>query len=94
MRDDNGETEMRRNVYVVVEGGTAVRNHLGVKRVLLEDEGARREYGDVKREIVESGDGVMGVGEYYKGKTGVLLRILRRAGLSEGELEEVRRANE
>lgn len=81
---------MRRNTYVVREGCVSMRNYFDLKRVLLEDEDARREYGEVKRRLVER---VEGVDEYCEGKTEVVLGILRKAGWSEVELEELRVAN-
>lgn len=84
------EGEMRRNTYVVLEGCMSLRNYLDLKRLLLEDEGARMEYGEVKRRLVESVDGV---DEYCEGKTEVVLGILRKAGWSEVELEELRVLN-
>jgi hypothetical protein len=34
------------------------------------------------------------IGEYAKGKNRILIKILQKAGWSEGELEEVREANQ
>ncbi|EPE33993.1 protein of unknown function UPF0157 [Glarea lozoyensis ATCC 20868] len=85
------EEDMRMNTYVIVEGSLALRNHLDVKRVLCGNEGLRREYADTKRRLVEQGVDLDG---YVRGKNEVLLRVLGEAGWSEGELEEVRRANE
>lgn len=42
-----------RNLYVCVEGSAALRNHLGVKRLLMEDEALREEYGKLKMELGE-----------------------------------------
>ena len=83
--------EMKRNTYVVIEGCLALRNHLDLRRILQEDEGLRREYKNVKRVLVRGGVG--DVDEYCRGKTEVMLKILRRAGWNEVDLEEVRMAN-
>lgn len=40
-----------RNLYACIEGSAALRNHLGVRELLLKDEGLRREYGDLKMEL-------------------------------------------
>jgi GrpB-like predicted nucleotidyltransferase (UPF0157 family) len=68
-----------------------LRNHLDLKKTLLEDEALRTEYGDVKRRLVEGG--VKDVDEYCRGKNEVIVRILEKVGWSEEELEEVRDAN-
>lgn len=40
-----------RNLYVCVEGSAALRNHLGVRELLLRDEVVREEYGRLKMEL-------------------------------------------
>lgn len=82
---------MRRNTYVVVDGCIALRNHLDLKRMLLEDEGLRDEYAEVKQKLVNSN--VKSMDEYCRGKNEVALKILKKAGWNEEDLEEVRRAN-
>jgi len=84
--------EMRRNTYVVLDGCLSLRNHLDLKRVLLEDTGLRDEYGTVKRKLASKE--LEDVDEYCCGKNEVMLKILRKAGWSEEDLEEVRKANE
>lgn len=89
---ESREKEMRRNTYVALEGCLSLRNHLDLKKTLLEDEALRTEYGDVKRRLV--GEGVKDVGEYCRGKNKLMLKILRKAGWSNEDLEKVRKANE
>ncbi|KAL4783320.1 grpb/dephospho-CoA kinase [Aspergillus varians] len=69
--------EMRYNTYLLIEGCTALRNHLDVRRVLMENREPREEYMSVKRKLqaMEFDD------------------ILRTAGWSEEELEPVLAAN-
>jgi GrpB-like predicted nucleotidyltransferase (UPF0157 family) len=81
---------MRMNTYVVLEGCLQLRNHLDVKRMLLENEHLRLEYGDVKKGLVQRG---VGIEDYAKGKTEVISGILGVAGWSEEDLETVRGAN-
>jgi len=57
----------------------------------MEDEDLRREYGEVKKRLAESG--VENIGVYARGKNDILERILRKAGLNEEELEEVKKGN-
>lgn len=39
---------MRRNTYAMIEGCAALKNHLDVKKVLMEDDGLRGEYAELK----------------------------------------------
>ena len=83
--------EMRMNSYVMVEGCTALRNHLDVKKVLMEDEALRGEYVGRKRELAKKD--IASIGEYATAKTEILCKILRKAGWKEEELEPVKDAN-
>ena len=83
--------EIKRNTYVVLDGSIALRNHLDLKRMLLENEVLRNEYGEVKRKLVN--DGVMNMAEYCRGKNEVILKILKLSGWNEQDLKEVLRAN-
>jgi GrpB-like predicted nucleotidyltransferase (UPF0157 family) len=84
------EATPERNLYVVVDGCVALKNHLGVREVLRKDERLRREYEEVKRNLAERG---LEVDEYCELKSEVLGRILEKAGLGEEEREGVRRVN-
>ena len=86
-----GSGEMRRNTYAMIEGGVALRNHLDMKRVLMSDEALREEYGQFKIRLSERE--FNNIGEYATAKNDILLKILRKAGWSEEDLEEVRKAN-
>jgi GrpB-like predicted nucleotidyltransferase (UPF0157 family) len=88
MRAPDGAS--RRNVYVVVDGSVALRNHLAVRDALRADPMLRDAYGMLKRSLAEDADGI---GAYVEGKTDLLLGILAGAGFSEAELEAVRTAN-
>jgi GrpB-like predicted nucleotidyltransferase (UPF0157 family) len=83
--------EMRRNTYAMIEGCVALRNHLDIKRVLMEDKELREEYGRVKTELSQRD--FTTVGDYVFGKLDILTKILRKAGWEEEDLEEVRRVN-
>ncbi|KAJ5460359.1 uncharacterized protein N7458_001911 [Penicillium daleae] len=83
--------ELRRNTYVVIEGCLALRNHLDVRRVLLEDQELREEYARVKSKMEDME--FEHIGQYVAGKTEILSKILRKAGWSEVELEPVIEAN-
>ena len=82
---------MRRNAYLIIEGCTALRNHLDLKRMLTIDEDLRREYAALKSELVEREWN--NIGEYSSAKTEVICKVLEKAGWSEIELERVRSVN-
>jgi GrpB-like predicted nucleotidyltransferase (UPF0157 family) len=83
--------ELRRHTYVVIEGCLALRNHLDVRRVLLEDQELREEYARVKSDMEDME--FEHIGQYVAGKTEILCKILRKAGWSEEELKPVIDAN-
>ena len=85
------EGVMRRNTYVCVEGCLSLRNHLDLKRVLLEDRELREEYGNVKMGLAVRE--VRDVDEYCRGKNEVMFRILEKAGWTGEKLEEIKKAN-
>jgi GrpB-like predicted nucleotidyltransferase (UPF0157 family) len=90
--DTTWEEDMRRNIYVILEGSVALKNHRDLKRILLQDEHWRERYGEVKRQLSEKE--WQTIAEYCKGKNEIVLEMLVSAGWSGQELEEVRKANE
>lgn len=83
--------ELRHNTYLMIEGCTALKNHLDVRRVLMESEELREEYGALKSRLAETE--FDDIGQYAAAKTVVLCKILRTAGWSEEDLEPVIKAN-
>ena len=83
--------ELRYNTYIMLEGCSALKNHLDVRRVLMENPELRREYSDVKSEL--GGMEFPSIHGYVCGKTEILCKILRVAGWSEEELEPLIKAN-
>ena len=83
--------ELRYNTYLMIEGCAALRNHLDSRRVLLEDQELREEYGRVKTRLAESE--YANIGQYVTGKLDILCKILRKAGWTEEELQPVITAN-
>lgn len=61
--------------------------------MLLEDAELRKEYSEVKWRLVEETEDFGDMNDYVRGKTGILTKILKRAGWSEEMLEEVRKVN-
>ncbi len=80
----------RRNVYVVVDGSVALRNHLAVRDALRADPVLRGRYSALKRRLAAE---VEDIGAYVEGKTDLLVGILASAGFTEDELEAIRAAN-
>jgi GrpB-like predicted nucleotidyltransferase (UPF0157 family) len=85
------DDRMRHNTYVIVEGALSLRNHLDVRRVLLEDESLRNEYSQLKSELQkrEFDD----IGQYVTAKSDILYRILQKAGWSSEDLQSVMDVN-
>lgn len=87
----SADGEMRRNTYAMVEGCVSLKNHLDVRRILQEDEDLRKEYAFVKREL--AGRDFLNMDEYTIGKNAVWVKIVKKAGWSEEEMEEVIKSN-
>lgn len=83
--------ELRYNTYLMIEGCTALRNHLDVRRVLLENQELREEYAQVKNRLQESE--FENIGQYVFGKSEILQKILRAAGWTDEDLRPVSEAN-
>ena len=81
---------LRRNVYVVVEGSLALRNHLAIRDALRRDEQLRTEYAALKRRLAEEADDI---DDYVARKTDLIVRILSTAGFTRAELDAVRAIN-
>jgi GrpB-like predicted nucleotidyltransferase (UPF0157 family) len=80
----------RRNVYVVVEGSLALRNHRAIRDALRSDGSLRSRYEGLKRRLASETDDT---DTYITRKTRFLLDILRDAGFTDDELAAVRAAN-
>lgn len=83
--------ELRRHTYLVIEGCTALRNHLEIRRVLRENQTLREEYAQVKTRLAETE--FESIDQYVFGKTDVLCKVLREAGWTDEELDPVIIAN-
>jgi GrpB-like predicted nucleotidyltransferase (UPF0157 family) len=81
---------IRRNVYVVVDGSLALRNHRAIRDALRADPDLRSAYGELKARLAGELDSI---DEYVERKTAFLVGILEAAGFTADELEEIREAN-
>ena len=77
----------RRNVYVVVDGCLALRNHLAVRDLLRRDQGLRAEYARHKLELATRD--YEDVDDYVVDKSPVLQRILEAAGIDPDERRSI-----
>ena len=80
----------RRNVYVVVDGSLALRNHLALRDALRGDARLRDAYASVKIALAER---TRDIGTYIAGKSDVIGRVLAGAGFSAADLAEIAAAN-
>jgi GrpB-like predicted nucleotidyltransferase (UPF0157 family) len=78
--------EPRRQVYLVIPSSDQRTRHMILKRVLLQDEVLRKEYGDVKLELAKTG--YADIGKYGAAKDGIIQKIYAR-GEALGEKGEV-----
>jgi GrpB-like predicted nucleotidyltransferase (UPF0157 family) len=85
------ETQPRHNLYICLDGCVALRNHLGVRKVLREDKGLRDEYATVK--LILAAKELEDMDEYVEGKSEVLQKILWKAGLSAEEADGIKENN-
>lgn len=76
----------RTNTYVTVEGSLSLRNHLAVRDTLRVDPVLRDQYAAVKKTL---GATVTNIGDYLRGKNGIILQILAAAGLTDAELASI-----
>lgn len=80
-----------RNLYICIQDCAALRNHLSVRDLLRRDPELRKEYGDLKLEIASENLEIHG---YMAKKNAMVLRLLELSGgVSNEELEDIRRAN-
>ncbi len=82
--------QIRTNTYVTVDGCLSLRNHLAVRDVLRADGRLRDEYGAGKMQL---GATLSDVAEYVAAKSGIIQRILERAGISADERALIEQLN-
>jgi GrpB-like predicted nucleotidyltransferase (UPF0157 family) len=79
------------HLYVCHRDSLALANHVAVRDYLRAHPETAREYGDVKKRLAKQFP--HDIEGYVDGKTDLLLRVLRRAGLTDAQLENISRAN-
>lgn len=83
--------EIRRAVYLVMPNASSLRNHLAVKKVLLNNPELVKEYAEVKRELATQE--FQGIGQYAGGKSGILQKIMTESDLDEITLNGIATLN-
>ncbi|KAF2666617.1 hypothetical protein BT63DRAFT_457568 [Microthyrium microscopicum] len=86
-RESGSIDAVDRHLYICAEGSVPLRNHLGLRQVLRENEEIRLEYACVKRELAETCEDTM---IYSARKTGIIQKILTLAGtLTDEERKQI-----
>jgi len=80
-----------RNVYVTAEDCLSLRNHLGLRDVLRADPELRDKYGNLKLSLAQKD--YNSIDEYVADKSPVVHEILRLAGITATELDEIDEIN-
>lgn len=80
------------HLYACVDGALPLRNHLAVRDRLRGDPALARAYGDLKRRLALQH--AHDRDAYTAGKSEFLAAVLRDAGLSEDQVQSIRRANQ
>ncbi len=84
-------TGPERHVYLTVDGCLSLRNHLGVRQVLLEDADLRQRYGDLKLRL--AANDYDDVSRYVEDKSSILHEILAAAGIPADERDGIASVN-
>lgn len=80
------------HLYVCARGNLGLVNHLALRDYLRTHPDAARAYGDLKRRLASQFP--HDIDRYVEGKTGVILDLLREAGVPPEGLEAIARANQ
>ncbi len=89
MREPGG---IRRNVYVVVDGSLALRNHRAVRNTLRTNPTLRERYAARKFELAQAD--WESVDDYAVAKSGIIQEILAVAGLNESDRAAIQAVNQ
>jgi len=84
------EPKYSHNLYVCHRDSVAYRNHILLRKHLLENSEDFRRYVDLK---IRLADTAIDVDEYCRLKTNLILEFLEKEGLSKTELNEIRSEN-
>jgi GrpB-like predicted nucleotidyltransferase (UPF0157 family) len=79
------------NLYVCLQDAASLANHLALRHYLRSHPEAAREYGDLKKQLARQYP--HDVASYVEGKTDLIVRILRDAGLPPAQLDVIEGSN-
>ena len=78
-------------VYLVKPDATSLANHLAVRDVLRQDAELRKEYGDLKLSLANHE--WEHIGKYGGAKSELITRIMKKSGLSDETMMEIKERN-
>ena len=78
---------MAHNLYVCIRGNENLRNHLLLKKHLLENENAVVKYSTLKRNLAKKYPN--DIDSYVEGKTELIIAFLKAEGMSKNELARI-----
>lgn len=79
------------NLYLCTKDCIALKNHLFLRDHLRSNHQARDSYGTLKQRLAST---AMSIDEYIEGKTAFIVAVLSKSGLSDQELESIKKSNE
>lgn len=85
------QSTIRHHLYVCVQGNLALRNHLALRDHLRQHPADAEAYSRLKRDLAARFPDDMD--SYIEGKTGFILAILAKQGITGGENDSIRSAN-
>jgi GrpB-like predicted nucleotidyltransferase (UPF0157 family) len=86
------QTQPAHHLYVCVQSGLALKNHIAVRDYLRSHPAETTLYSDLKKRLAEQFRRERG--RYGEAKTEFILSILKQCGFSGEELDEIKRANQ
>lgn len=89
--DGSGRKWMAHNLYVCIEDGDGVKNHLAIRDYLRSHPEKARAYGELKKELAKRFPN--DIDGYGISKTDFIIDILKEVGLDDTLIEEIEQAN-
>ncbi|UCH03024.1 MAG: GrpB family protein, partial [Candidatus Bathyarchaeota archaeon] len=90
MFGQENEPKPAHHLYVCSDDSTAYKNHILLKKHLMENREAFRRYRDLKLQLAASG---LDIDSYTRKKTLLIIEFLKEEGLSTKELNEIKTQN-
>jgi GrpB-like predicted nucleotidyltransferase (UPF0157 family) len=87
----NPPGSLRHHLYVCVQGGTALQNHLMLRDYLRSNPDAAAKYGQLKKQLATRFP--TDIDNYIDGKTDFVLEVLQTRGLTDNQLRAIDAVN-